>query len=118
MAKGIKQGGEPEPDLMVNDPSTEDEDDARDETSPVARERTEVIQHVSKLCSFAADSTMVSYIDQEQQETIYDVVTYHFKQIDDMNVIRDNGKFDAKCEADVKRSSQVEVFLVVLPDEV
>ncbi|MFA9289589.1 MAG: hypothetical protein ACEQSA_07020, partial [Weeksellaceae bacterium] len=48
------------------------------------------------LCSFAPDSTMVSYIDQEQWESIYDVVTYHFKQIDDMNVIRDNGKFDAK----------------------
>ena len=66
------------------------------ETSPVAKERTEVIQHIIKLCGFAADSTMVSYIDQEQWETIYDVVTYHFKEIDDMNVIRDNGKFDAK----------------------
>ena len=62
------------------------------------KNRTEVIQHIIKLCGFAADSTMVSYIDQEQWETIYDVITYHFKQIDDMNVIRDNGKFDgSRC---------------------
>ena len=63
MAKGRKQRGEPEPDPMVNDRSTEDEDDAKEETSPVAKERTEVIQHVIKLCGFAADSTMVSQID-------------------------------------------------------
>ena len=83
MDKGRKQGGEPDPDPKANDPSTEDEDDAKEETSSVAKERTEVIQHIIKLCGFAADSTMVSYIDQEQCETIYDVVTYHFKQIAD-----------------------------------
>ena len=60
MAKGRKQGGEPEPDPMVNDPFTEDEDDAKEETSPVAEEHTEVIQHDIKICGFAAYSTMVS----------------------------------------------------------
>jgi hypothetical protein len=97
MAKGRgKQGGEPDPDPKANDPSTEGEDDAKEETSSIAKGRTDVIEHIIFLCSFAPDSTMVSYIDQEQWESIYDVVTYHFKQIDDMNVIRDNGKFDAK----------------------
>ena len=96
MAKGRKQGGEPDPDPKANDPSTEDRDDAKEETSSIAKERTDVIEHIIFLCGFAPDSTMVSYIDQEQWGSIYDVVTYHFKQIDDMNVIRDNGKFDAK----------------------
>ena len=73
MAKGKKnQGGELDPDPVVNDPSSEDEDDAKEEKPPGAKEkppgakaRTAVIQHIIKLCGFADDSTMVSYIDQE-----------------------------------------------------
>ena len=95
MAKGRKQGGEPEPDPVVPDPSSGGEDDAKVETTG-AKERTEVIQHIIKLCGFAEDSVMVCYIDQEQWENIFDVVTHQFRQIDEFNFIRDNGKFDAK----------------------
>jgi hypothetical protein len=97
MAKGKKnQGGEPDPDPVVNDPPSEDEDDAKEETPPVAKARTAVIQHIIKLCGFADDSIMVKYIDQEQWQNVFDVVTHNFKQIDEFNVTRDNGKFDAK----------------------
>ena len=54
--------------------------------------RTPVIQHIIKLCGFADDSIMVSYIDQEQWQNVFDVITHHFKQIDDFIVIRENGK--------------------------
>ena len=96
MAKDKTHGGEPEPDPVVPDPSSEGEDDAKVEMTSGAKERTEVIQHITKLCGFAEDSVMVSYIDQEQWENIFDVVTHWFRQIDEFNVIRDNGKFDAK----------------------
>ena len=97
MAKGKKnQGGEPDPDPVVNDPPSEDKDDAKEETPPVAKARTAVIQHIIKLCGFADDTTMVSYIDQEQWQSVFHVVTHHFKQIDEFSVTRDNGKFDAK----------------------
>ena len=45
MARGRKQGGEPDPDPVVPDPSTEDEDDAKEVTPSVAKACTAVIQH-------------------------------------------------------------------------
>ena len=97
MAKGKKnQGGEPDPDPKVNEPSSEDEDDGKEEKPQVTKPRAAVIQHIIKLCGFADESTMVSYIDQEQWQSVFDVVTHHFKQIDDFNVTQDNGKFDSK----------------------
>ena len=105
MAKGKKQqGGEPEPDLVVPDLSSEEEDDAKEETPTVAKARTDVIQHIIKLCGFADDSIMVSYIDQEQWQNVFDVIMHHFKQIDDFIVIRDNGRFDAKPMLKDRRS--------------
>ena len=67
MAKDKKHGGEPEPDPVVLDPSTEgvDDDHGKEETTPGVKERTEVIKHIMKLCGFAEDSVMVSYIDQK-----------------------------------------------------
>ena len=99
MAKGkTKQGGGTDPvDPLVPDPtSSDDKDDAKEETPTGAKARTAVIQHIIKLCGFAADSTMVSYIDQEQWKTVFDMITLHVSQIDDFEVIRDDGKFDAK----------------------
>ena len=46
MAKGRKQGGEPDPDPKANDPSTEGEDDAKEETSSIAKGHTDVIEHI------------------------------------------------------------------------
>ena len=41
-----------EPDSMENDPSTEYKDNAKEDTSLGAKERTDVIQHIIKLCGF------------------------------------------------------------------
>ena len=48
MAKNKKKGGEAVPDPMVPEPTSSGffDDDPKEETTPVAKEQTEVIKHI------------------------------------------------------------------------
>jgi hypothetical protein len=64
----------------MNDPLPED-------TPP----RTEIINHIIKICGFSSDSMMVKYIDQQQWLELAHVVMHGLEDSKGFEVFRDDG---------------------------
>jgi ribosomal protein S24E len=63
----------------MNDPIPED-------TPP----RTEIINHIVKICGFSSDSLMVKYIDQQQWSELAQVVMHGLEDSKSFEVFRDD----------------------------
>jgi hypothetical protein len=67
-----------------------------DDSTKASTTRTEIIQHLIKLCGFSEDSTMVKYIDQQQWEDLSHILIHDVGDVKDFYTVKDDGTFEAK----------------------